>query len=141
MKQKMLCVIGALLCVWAGLQAQEPSDAASKSKSSVVEWLDGVEYNAGATPQGQIVKHTFRFRNPGDRPLLLQNARADCSCTTPDWTEAPVPPGGEGQIVLSYDGKREGIYNKRIRVFFDRQRRPEILRLKGEVIPRSGSSQ
>ncbi|MFN4079825.1 MAG: DUF1573 domain-containing protein [Saprospiraceae bacterium] len=141
MKQKIIGALLALHCAWAGAQAQESHSVASKNKVSVVEWLDGVEYDAGLTPQGQIVKRAFRYRNLGERPLLLQNARADCSCATPDWTEAPVPPGGQGQIVLSYDGKREGAYNKRIRVFFDQQRRPEILRIKGEITPRSGAQQ
>jgi hypothetical protein len=35
----------------------------------------------------------FTFVNKGDKPLLINNVKASCGCTTPSWTKTPIEPG------------------------------------------------
>lgn len=77
---------------------------------------------------------TFKFTNEGTVPLLLQSVRASCGCTTPKWTREPVPPGGTGEIQVSYDPKnRPGSFNKSVTVRTNAENATTILRIKGRV--------
>lgn len=94
------------------------------------------EYDWSKVTEGEIVRHTFSFTNTGSEPLVIQNARASCGCTTPDWTKEPVAPGEEGKIEVEFNSKgRVGIQNKTVTVTgnFDGNIN-KILRIKGEVV-------
>jgi hypothetical protein len=68
-------------------------------------------------------EHVFRFKNTGDAPLVVSQVYASCGCTRPEWTRNPVPPGGEGIIVLAYDPKgRPGYFNKSATVYTNEDR-------------------
>ncbi|NQU87315.1 MAG: DUF1573 domain-containing protein [Mariniphaga sp.] len=60
---------------------------------------------------------TFEFTNKGEVPLVLNNVRASCGCTTPKWTREPVAPGQKGSIQVSYNPKgRPGKFSKAVTV-------------------------
>ncbi len=101
----------------------------------VVEWLDPKEYDFGEIGHNRPVSVVFSFRNISDSPLLLQTVRTTCGCTAASWTEAPVPAGGKGEVRIEYDAWQQGGFDKKIKVFFDKQRKPETLRIFGTVIP------
>ena len=77
---------------------------------------------------------TFQFTNKGDVPLILNNVRASCGCTTPKWTREPVPPGKTGEIQVSYNPKnRPGSFNKSVMVRSNAENGTTVLRIKGSV--------
>ena len=81
--------------------------------------------------------YTFKFKNKGNVPLILNNVQPSCGCTTPEWIRKPIPPGEEGYIKVSYDPKgRPGSFNKSIRVISNAENSTVNLFIKGEVIPR-----
>ena len=81
------------------------------------------------------VSYTFEFTNTGKGDLILQNVRASCGCTTPDWTKTPVRPGEKGTVVVTYNASgRPGAFTKTITVTANSGE--EVLTIKGEVIPR-----
>ena len=47
-------------------------------------------YDFGANPQGTPVSCEFVFKNVGTEPLVLQNVKASCGCTTPFWPKEPI---------------------------------------------------
>jgi hypothetical protein len=49
------------------------------------------------------VKHSYHFRNAGKAPLLISRAEASCGCTVPSFPKDPIPPGGEGDIMVQFD--------------------------------------
>jgi hypothetical protein len=100
----------------------------------VVEWLDPQEYDFGEIGHNRPVSVIFSFKNVSDSPLILQTVRTTCGCTAASWTEAPVPAGGKGEVRIEYDAYQQGGFDKKIKVFFDRQRKPETLRIFGTVI-------
>ena len=84
------------------------------------------------------VKYVFNFTNTGDADLNLEQVKASCGCTTPDWTREPIPAGGKGFVSAEFNPKnRPGKFEKFITVKTDGQQ-PKVtfLRIKGEVIPR-----
>ena len=61
------------------------------------------KYDFGTIKEGDVVKHTFKFKNTGNQPLLVSEVRVTCGCTTPDWTKTPVAPGENGFITAQFN--------------------------------------
>ncbi|MBX3100988.1 MAG: DUF1573 domain-containing protein [Bacteroidetes bacterium] len=61
------------------------------------------EFNGGEILQGDVIEHTFAFRNKGKGELTLSSVKASCGCTTPSWTQEPVPAGGTGTIKVVFN--------------------------------------
>ena len=81
------------------------------------------------------VSYTFEFTNSGQSDLIVQNVRASCGCTTPDWTKTPVKPGETGFVEVTYNASgRPGAFTKTITVTTNAGE--EVLTIKGEVIPK-----
>ena len=100
----------------------------------VVQWLDPQEYDFGEIGHNRPVTVKFSFRNISDSPIILQTVRTTCGCTAANWTETPVPAGEKGEVRIEYDAYQQGNFDKKIKVFFDKQRKPETLRIFGTVI-------
>lgn len=66
------------------------------------------EYDFGTIEEGIMASHIFKFKNTGNIPLVISDARADCGCTVPTWTKDPVMPGQEGEIEVKYNSAGRG---------------------------------
>lgn len=78
---------------------------------------------------------TFEFTNTGKADLVLQNVRASCGCTTPEWTKTPVKPGESGIVTATYNATgRPGRFSKTITVTSNGGEKRLII--KGEVTPK-----
>lgn len=62
-------------------------------------------FDFGTVEEGEKVNHTFKFKNTGDKPLIISNARGSCGCTVPQWPKEPIPPGEEGKIKVEFNSK------------------------------------
>lgn len=79
----------------------------------------------------------FTFTNTGTKPIILQDIRTSCGCTTPSYTKEPVLPGKQGSIKVSYSTTgRAGSFDKKITVFTNEPENVYTLNIKGEVLPR-----
>src|SRR5262245_33178437 len=65
--------------------------------------FDQTEHDFGTINEGQKVTHTYTFKNTGEAPLIIQEAKGSCGCTASDWTKAPIPVGGEGFVRAEFD--------------------------------------
>ncbi len=83
------------------------------------------------------VEFKFMFTNTGNSPLIINKVKASCGCTSPTWTEQPIMPGKKGYVSAVFDPRnRPGNFNKSIFVETNTTKARNILRIKGEVIPR-----
>ncbi|PIE86243.1 MAG: hypothetical protein CSA05_01650 [Bacteroidia bacterium] len=83
------------------------------------------------------VSTVFNFVNTGKEPVIIGKVKATCGCTTPTWTNTPIPPGGSGFVKAVYDPRnRPGKFNKSITVTSNSENSPVFLRISGEVIQR-----
>jgi hypothetical protein len=79
----------------------------------------------------------FVFTNKGTSPILIQDIRTSCGCTTPSYTKEPVLPGKTGVVKVSYSTtNRVGTFDKKITVFTNENDVVYTLTIKGEVLPR-----
>lgn len=103
------------------------------SAQPVVVWLTEREHDFGEIQRERAQTFVFRFKNVSKEHIVLQTVRTSCGCTAAQWTESAIAPNKTGEIEIEYDAYQRGHFNKKIRVFFDRQRKPEILWIRGHV--------
>lgn len=62
-----------------------------------VQWLDSL-VDFGTIQEGQNVEVKFRFKNTGDKPLVVYSVVPGCGCTNPDYPKEPIMPGAESFV-------------------------------------------
>lgn len=76
----------------------------------------------------------FKFKNTGNEPLIISNARGSCGCTVPEWPREPIAPGQSASIKVSYDSKRIGPINKSVTITSNAASNPnKVIRIKGNI--------
>ncbi len=100
---------------------------------TTVQIIDSV-YNFGKVTEGEIVEFNYRFKNTGNKPLVITNATASCGCTVPEKPEQPIKPGDTGFIKVKFNSDhRVGNAHKTVTVSSNAEPAfPELL-LTGEV--------
>lgn len=84
---------------------------------------------------GGLVTHTFVIKNVGKAPLVINEAKSSCGCTTPVWTKTPILPGKSGTIKVSFDPQgRPGAFTKTVNVFSNALKKSMTLLIRGTVI-------
>ncbi len=79
---------------------------------------------------------TFEFKNTGNAPLIISNAKGSCGCTVPTWPHEPIAPGAKGSIEVKYDTKRAGAINKMVTITSNAVNEPnQVIRITGNVLP------
>ena len=90
-------------------------DAGSKQLTTV-QWIDSVR-DFGKIIEGQKLAISFRFKNTGDKPLVIESVQPACGCTVADYPRQPLKPGEEGEITGEFNSEgREGQQHKEITV-------------------------
>ena len=91
------------------------TQAAPAQNPDVMKFKEEV-HDFGTVPQGKPVTTEFSFKNTGKEPIVIQNARASCGCTTPDWTKEPILPGKTGTVKATYNAAAAAPFTKTVTV-------------------------
>ena len=95
--------------------------------------FDEKEHRYGTIKGGEIVEHTFTFKNTGTEDLKIEGVKASCGCTTPEWPKEPIAPGESGAIKVTFNSKGKGGYqHKSVTVRYGAEK-PAVVWLKGLV--------
>ncbi|MBR1958681.1 MAG: DUF1573 domain-containing protein [Tidjanibacter sp.] len=65
---------------------------------------------------GESRSHTFEFVNDGTAPLVVVKASSSCRCISVKYPRRPVKSGEKGSVVITYDPKDEGVFNKGVHI-------------------------
>ena len=82
-----------------------------------LEWLDSTTQQLGQLKKDKEIEISWRFRNSGDKMLVIENVTASCGCTIPEKPEKPLAPGEEGLIKAKFNGSGSGTIHKYVHVF------------------------
>lgn len=100
--------------------------------------FETTDHDFGTINEGEKVKYTYKIKNTGEAPLIIQSAQPSCGCTVPDWTKEPIPVGGTGFVRAEFDsGGKPGINNKTITVTANTWPKTTTLRFKAMVTPKA----
>lgn len=116
------------------LTAQETHvDAPSKATPEVLSW-DKTVHEFGKIPQGIPVEAKFTLTNNSKEVLHINDIKTTCGCTVADYSRNPIKSGESTTITTTYNAKKEGSFNKSVKVYTNLNTNAITLRLKGEVV-------
>lgn len=114
MKKVFAFVISAALFAACDETAGVRNEPAAKDQATVaapkdeqltsMQWIDSTK-NYGKITEGQVLQVAFRFKNTGDKPLVIENVRPGCGCTAANPPDKPILPGEEGVINASFNSQ------------------------------------
>lgn len=93
-------------------------------------------FDAGSVHSGEQVKHSFRFRNTGNAPLVVKDIIPSCGCTKVEVSKKILKPNDEAYIDVIFDSK--GWYGSQYKAVTLRTNgviREKSVTLKVNVIP------
>lgn len=104
-----------------------------------INWLE-TTHDFGAFDESLgLVTTVFKAVNTGDQPLVVLSARANCGCTTPQYTREAVMPGDTLSLSVSYNASgRPGRFDKKVYVTSNADKN-SVLTITGTVIGTSNS--
>lgn len=103
--------------------------------------FETVDHDFGTIAEGEVVEYTYKFKNTGDAPLIIQAAQGSCGCTASDWTKTPVPVGGTGYVKAKFDSNgKPNIQNKTVTVTANTWPKQSVLRFKAMVTPKTDAT-
>ena len=103
--------------------------------------FDESEYDFGTIEQGTNVEHVFTFKNTGDAPLVITDAKSSCGCTVPTWTREPIAPGETGEMLVKFNSRgKKNIQNKSVTITANTEKGKEVIRIKANVTPAAAAS-
>ena len=108
------------------------------ARGAAVITFEKTTHNFGAFPESSPkVSCVFKFKNTGDRPLVIHQAIASCGCTVPTYTKKPIQPGESGEINVKYDGtgKFPGHFRKSITLRTNCKEEIVRLKIEGDMVP------
>ena len=91
--------------------------------------------NFGFVKKGEVVKITYTITNIGNQPLLITDAKVECSCTTVDFPKQPIIPNQTVTITVSFDTK--SVYDRQdrtVEIISNAENGSQKIRFKGVVL-------
>ncbi|MDR1112880.1 MAG: DUF1573 domain-containing protein [Bacteroidales bacterium] len=91
-------------------------------------------HDFGPVIQGERVSYTFKFNNTGKSNLIISSTSSTCGCTTSAPPQAPIKPGGTGEIKVMFDSKlKNGVVNNQVLVAANTYPATTLLRITADV--------
>lgn len=100
------------------LSREEAQKVLSDSSNfTTIQWVDSMDKNMGKVVEGEQVLVTYKFKNSGNKPLVITSVTAGCGCTIPETPKEPIAPGAEGEIKAKFNSSgRVGPNHKQVYV-------------------------
>ncbi|MBI3133227.1 MAG: DUF1573 domain-containing protein [Bacteroidetes bacterium] len=77
---------------------------AAEGDITTIEYIE-TKHNFGNVFYPSENKYTFKFKNTGSTPLIIEEATASCGCTIPNKPEEPIMPGEIGELDVIFRPK------------------------------------
>jgi len=118
----------------SGVQAKTN---AQESKASASFAFSETEWDFGTIEEGEVVSHTFEFKNTGETPLVIQSARGSCGCTVPDYPRDPIGVDETGEIEVKFNSAgRPNVQNKTVSITANTNPKITVLKIRALVNPK-----
>ncbi len=114
-------------------------DTTTKIEDEVIDGaqiqFENETYDFGKIIQGDIVRYQFKFKNTGNKDLIISDVKGSCGCTITQFPKNPIKPNQEATIDVSFNSAAKmGPQNKNLTVYTNAEPSLKILYIKGEVI-------
>ncbi len=98
--------------------------------------FESTEHDFGSIMDVNTYDTVFRFANTGTSPLVIEQVKAGCGCTTPALEKKVFAPGESSEIEVAFKPRGGGRQTKRITVFTNDPVQPTVsLSIKADITP------
>lgn len=125
MKKLLLIGLVSFFSVSAFSQSENKTEAVS---------FNVVKYNFGKIKQNVPKSYVFEMKNNGTKPLIIEQATAQCGCTTPEYSKKAILKNKISPIKVTYNAANPGPFTKTVTIKFLNIAEPTILTIEGEVV-------
>lgn len=116
-------------------------ETVEEKEATTIEYVETVhDFGDVSYPSENI--YTFKFRNTGSAPLIIESAKASCGCTVPNKPEDPILPGEMGEMDVIFrpkEGQQGSQVSKRVTVTANTEPEQTYLEITANVLPSIGS--
>lgn len=112
------------LFLFAGIAATAQKDVFFKT----------TKHQFGKIKKGVPATYIFTFTNQSTKPIVIEFANAECGCTKPEHSKAPIVKGKSSTIKVTYNAEAVGVFKKNVDVKFAHSNQPYTLTIEGEVV-------
>jgi hypothetical protein len=75
----------------------------------------------------------FEYLNNTDKPLVIEDVKSSCSCSTPKWNKIPLEKGQSDELTIMFTPESTGYIMRTIMVFYNQSKEPIKLTFKAFV--------
>ena len=87
----------------AGEQPMDPTK--DTTNFTTIQWIDTTYQDLGTVKEGPEVEIAYKFKNTGDKDLIIEDITAGCGCTIVEKPKEPYMPGQTGTIKAKFTTK------------------------------------
>jgi len=85
---------------------EQPLDSTKDTANfTTIQWLDTTYQDLGTVKEGPEVEIAYKFKNTGDKDLVIEDVQAGCGCTIVEKPKEPYLPGQIGTIKAKFNTK------------------------------------
>jgi hypothetical protein len=121
----------------SAIYAQKEESVEDKINAEPVIKFERTTLKLGKIKYGETDTYWFKFKNEGEKPLILTSVMTSCGCVALSWPKAPIKSGQADSIKIMYNTRQEGTFSKSVRVYSNAENSPVFLRIKGQVEPKN----
>jgi hypothetical protein len=89
----------------------------------------------GFVKKGEVVTLEFEFTNSGNQPMIITEAKVECSCTSVEFPKQPIAPSQSEKIIVRFDTKT--VYDRQdriVEIISNSKNANQKIRFKGVVL-------
>ena len=116
-------------------KAVEKVDEVFNGPTTSIEFFES-EHHFGNVFYPSENLYTFKFKNTGNEPLMIESATASCGCTIPNKPEEPILPGEVGELDVIFKPKKGQIgspVTKKITVIANTEPKETYINIRAQV--------
>ena len=134
MKQTEIILLMSVFFALSCQKTDKKQTTAPQAGDTTSVEFNEMKYDFGTITQGEVIKHIFKFKNTGDKPLVIKDVHTSCGCTVADYSKEPVAPGDEGFISVTFDSfGKAGEQYKNVTIVMNTNPPKKILVITGKV--------
>lgn len=105
------------------------------NKFNTIIEFDRYSHDFNAISSKDTIGTIFKFKNEGKNPLVIQYVKSSCGCTITKWPMNQIEVNKTGEIKIIFEpNNTAGHFKKNITVFYNGEKSPQKLTIKGEVV-------
>lgn len=108
----------------------------NRDTGTLIYFPDTIHHFGEISMKNPIDSFNFKFKNTGDKLLVIYKVDPSCHCTSVKFTREPIRPGEESYIRVIYNGSGQssGFFLKSVSVFSNASVKPLKLKIDGELV-------